>query len=335
MMAGGVGVVTFGQRLRELRKAKGITQRELARKAGISFAYVSKLETGVMSPPRQKIILALAKALGANDVDTDELFGLAGKMPPDLLKLIDCETIRMLRSLRHGDAPGQESAKSGWRVAELQVLATQGIWLKEPPGRKEDILRAIVENCPDGIAILGSELEIMYENPSAARIVGYEPGEFVDKDSLGLIHPDDMSRAAHRLTKLAQTPGGIDRGQFRVKHKDATWRVIDVIAINLLHNPAVRGILVSIREISRRLWDEGAWVKAAAASAMAKEYHLTKTEHRILSLITEGQSNPQIAAQLVVSPCTVRFHVSNILRKLGVTSRAEAAAVAVRRHLVN
>ena len=329
--------MTFGQRLRELRKAKGMTQRELAQKTGISFAYVSKLETGVMPPPRQKIILALAKVLGANNADTDELFGLAKKMPSDLLKHVDTQMIKMLRSLKHGEeTPAHELATLRRRIAELEASETQGIRLKELPGRQEDIFRALVENSPDGIVVLGTELEVIYENPSAARILGYESGEFVDKDTLGPIHPDDMFKAAHGLTKMIQTVGDTSRShaQLRVRHKDGTWRVVDVVANNLIHNPAVKGIIVAIREISRRFRDEGTWVEAAAASAMAKEYHLTASEHRVLTLIAEGQSNPQIAEQLVVSPFTVRFHVTNILRKLGVTSRTEAAAIAVRRHLV-
>jgi PAS domain S-box-containing protein len=325
--------MTFGERLRELRKAKGMTQRELAQQTGISFAYVSKLETGVMPPPRQKIILALAKVLGANNADTDELFGLARKMPSDLVKHVDTRVIKMLRSLMHGEeTPMHELATLRRRIAELEALETQGI----RPGRQEDTFRALVENSPDGIVILGSELEVIYENPSAARILGYESGEFVDKDTLGLIHPDDMFKAAHGLTKMIQTPGDTSssRVQVRVRHKDGTWRVVDAVANNLLHNPTVKGIIVNIREISRHSRDEGAWAEAAAASAMAKEYHLTESEHRVLTLIAEGQSNPQIAEQLVVSPSTVRFHVSSILRKLGVTSRTGAAAIAVRRHLV-
>ncbi len=200
-------------------------------------------------------------------------------------------------------------------------------------GRGEGLFRALVENSLDAIAILGSELEVLYENPIAARILGYESGEFVGKDVLGLIHPDDMSKTAHRLTKLAQTPGDTDRAQLRLRHKDGTWHVIDVVANNLLHNPAVKGIIVSVREISGRSRREGAWAEDVA-SAMAKEYHLTGSERRVLNLIAEGQSNLQIAEQLVVSPSTVRFHVSSILRKLGVTSRTEAAAIAVRCQLV-
>ncbi len=326
--------MTFGQQLRELRKAKGMTQRELAQKAGISFTYVSKLETGIMSPPREKVILSLAKALGSNDADTDELFGLAKKMPSALLRQVDAQMIRMLRSRGHGeDTPAHALVASQRRIGQPRASDIQHEPLGESLGGGEELFRALVENSLDAIAILGSELEVLYENPIAARILGYEPGEFVGKDVLELIHPDDMSKTAHRLTKLAQTPGDTDRAQLRMRHKDGTWRVIDVVANNLLHNPAVKGIIVSVREISGRSRSEGAWAEDVA-SAMAKEYHLTGSERRVLNLIAEGQSNLQIAEQLVVSPSTVRFHVSSILRKLGVTSRTEAAAIAVRCHLV-
>jgi DNA-binding NarL/FixJ family response regulator len=119
-----------------------------------------------------------------------------------------------------------------------------------------------------------------------------------------------------------------------VRHKDGTWRVVDVVANNLLLNPMVKGIIIVIHKISRYARDEQTWAEEEAALAMAKEYHLTETEQRVLTLIAEGKSNPQIAEQLVVSPSTVRFHVTSILLKLGVTSRTEAATVAVRRHLV-
>lgn len=58
--------MTFGQRLRELRIEKGMTQKELAAKAKIDFTYLSKIETSVMSPPRAKTILALARGLGVD-----------------------------------------------------------------------------------------------------------------------------------------------------------------------------------------------------------------------------------------------------------------------------
>jgi NarL family two-component system response regulator LiaR len=62
---------------------------------------------------------------------------------------------------------------------------------------------------------------------------------------------------------------------------------------------------------------------------------LTETEKKVLKLMVDGLNNPEIAEELVVSASTVKFHVSNILSKLGVTSRTEAVALAVRHNLVS
>ena len=323
--------------MKELRQSRSMTQGELAQKTAISSTYVSKLETGVISPPRQKIILALAKALGVNKSDTDELFGLARKMPPDLLANIDTGMIKTWRSLKKSkETPVRELAVLQRRVAKPETSDTQDTRLKELPGRQKDIFRALIETFPDGIVILGSELEVIYENPSISRILGYKPGEFIGKDTFAVIHPDDMPRVARRLTTMIHNPDDTgSHAQCRVRHKDGTWRVVDAVANNLLHDPIVKGIVIVIHKVSRRSRDERELVEEAAALAMAKKYHLTETEHRVLTLIAEGKSNPQIAEQLVVSPSTVRFHVTNILSKLGVTNRTEAATIALRRHLVD
>jgi DNA-binding NarL/FixJ family response regulator/tetratricopeptide (TPR) repeat protein len=60
---------------------------------------------------------------------------------------------------------------------------------------------------------------------------------------------------------------------------------------------------------------------------------LTSRERDVLALLVEGRTNRQIAQQLYISAKTVSVHVSNILAKLGVGSRAEAAAVARRQRV--
>jgi NarL family two-component system response regulator LiaR len=61
---------------------------------------------------------------------------------------------------------------------------------------------------------------------------------------------------------------------------------------------------------------------------------LTDREREILKLMVEGLSNPDMASRLFVSRSTVKFHVSNILMKLGASSRTEAVALAIQRRLV-
>jgi len=61
---------------------------------------------------------------------------------------------------------------------------------------------------------------------------------------------------------------------------------------------------------------------------------MTEREREILELMVDGLSNSEIAERLIVSQSTVKFHVSNVLSKLGVTSRTEAVALALKNHLV-
>jgi DNA-binding CsgD family transcriptional regulator len=59
-------------------------------------------------------------------------------------------------------------------------------------------------------------------------------------------------------------------------------------------------------------------------------FRLTDREREVLALVAEGRSNGQIATALFISPKTASVHVSNILAKLGVSGRTEAAALAHR-----
>lgn len=57
---------------------------------------------------------------------------------------------------------------------------------------------------------------------------------------------------------------------------------------------------------------------------------LTAREKAVLKLLVKGQANKQIAATLGISPSTVRRHLENILRKLNLENRVQAAVFAVR-----
>ncbi len=79
---------------------------------------------------------------------------------------------------------------------------------------------------------------------------------------------------------------------------------------------------------------EAARVLIKAATEPTQDEGLTSRELEILRLMVHGDTNPDIAEKLFVSRSTVKFHVSNILMKLGTATRTEAVAVAVQRRLV-
>jgi len=87
----------FGQKIRNLRKNKGLTLRELAKRVGINFTYLSKIETGKSGyTPSVKTISNLAKSLEADQV---ELMLLANKITPGLEEIArHKEIIQFLRT---------------------------------------------------------------------------------------------------------------------------------------------------------------------------------------------------------------------------------------------
>jgi transcriptional regulator with XRE-family HTH domain len=91
--------MNFGEKLRDLRKASGYSQRELAELLDVSFTYLSKLENNRMDrPPSEELIRKMAKELNAN---ADELLVLADRVPTDISGLIlgRPESIELLRSM--------------------------------------------------------------------------------------------------------------------------------------------------------------------------------------------------------------------------------------------
>lgn len=72
----------------------------------------------------------------------------------------------------------------------------------------------------------------------------------------------------------------------------------------------------------------------AALDAPAPGSDLTPREREVLALLVQGKTNDAIARELVISPATVRLHVSHILSKLEAANRTEAAAIATQHRLV-
>ena len=103
----------FGAKLRELRKRLSMTQRELAELVGVDFSYLSKIESGVVPPPSQKVISRIASALKA---DENELITLAGRIPPDIAQTLKNSKmaqrlVRVSNKIREGTEMSSQNLK--------------------------------------------------------------------------------------------------------------------------------------------------------------------------------------------------------------------------------
>lgn len=76
---------TFGQIIKDARKEKRITQRDLAKMIDVDFSYISKIETGALEPPSEAVINKIARIL---EIEPNELFISARKVPTEFKNFI-------------------------------------------------------------------------------------------------------------------------------------------------------------------------------------------------------------------------------------------------------
>ena len=154
---------------------------------------------------------------------------------------------------------------------------------------------------------------------------------------------DDLGGWRAVLTHVEQTTvpsyllpyAGLRVGQHLVAMRQRT-QAREILAVALERADALGARLVSdpIRALARRagieLVNDGPLASAAGPLA-----GLTAREGEVLQLVAAGRTNGEIGATLFISTKTASVHVSNILAKLGVSSRGEAAAIAYRNGLVD
>jgi diguanylate cyclase (GGDEF)-like protein/PAS domain S-box-containing protein len=128
----------------------------------------------------------------------------------------------------------------------------------------EAYFRSLVENARDLIIVINADLTTRYVTPSIERLLGYTPEELVGRGALDLLHPDDRGAAAEQLQRAPDEPEAGRPVQVRVRHRDGSWRIFEGIGRNLLDDPAVQGIIVNSRDITRRRANEEELERLAA-----------------------------------------------------------------------
>jgi PAS domain S-box-containing protein len=118
--------------------------------------------------------------------------------------------------------------------------------------RSERRFRKLAEHGNAVITLLDAAGLITYSTPTVTAALGYAPWENVGVAVLDLIHPEDARTAGPLFKEVLAYPGRVARGDFRVRHRDDSWRDLEVVAVNRLEDPDVAAIVVNYHDISER-----------------------------------------------------------------------------------
>jgi PAS domain S-box-containing protein len=141
------------------------------------------------------------------------------------------------------------------RIAELEA-ADKNV-KQDKAGESETYFQALVENCYDLIVVLDDEGSMRYVSPSSEELLGYKPDELVGRNPLEFIHPDDKVKIAQAWAEALQEHGGAAHSEYRIEHKDGSWRIFEAISTSLLDEPSVSGVVINVRDITDyRLMEE-------------------------------------------------------------------------------
>jgi PAS domain S-box-containing protein len=114
--------------------------------------------------------------------------------------------------------------------------------------------RLLIENAFDIITILSEEGVIIYESESISKILGYSPHERVGKKIFTdpIVHPEDLNTKKAAFQRALDDPEKIVRTEFRLQHKNGSYRDIEAVYLNLISNPRIEGVVATYHDITDR-----------------------------------------------------------------------------------
>ncbi|HEU4911607.1 MAG TPA: EAL domain-containing protein [Actinomycetes bacterium] len=119
-------------------------------------------------------------------------------------------------------------------------------------GSREKWFRSLVQNASDVITVVDVRGVVRFQTPSVTRILGHDPQQVVGTQVTDLLRPADARRLRTALATSARTPGRPVSLDFPVWAKDGSWRDTETTITSLLHDPDIRGLVLTTRDVSER-----------------------------------------------------------------------------------
>ena len=123
---------------------------------------------------------------------------------------------------------------------------------EEAPKGGEESFRYLVQNSSDVITLVGADGKVRYVSPAIERVLGYKPEERVGGTPFDLVHPDDAERARRLFEEGLRSPRVPLSIELRMRHKDGSWRHVEVTGTNLLGESGADAVVLNSRDVTAR-----------------------------------------------------------------------------------
>lgn len=120
---------------------------------------------------------------------------------------------------------------------------------EQPP---EKYFRELIQKALDVVAVVDRDGVIRFVNPAVERVLGFQPHALAGTSVFDLLHPDDAGRVKAELAGTVPCSEPKTPAEFRLRHKDGSWRTLEAVGRNLTGDPAAPEIAVSTRDITKR-----------------------------------------------------------------------------------
>lgn len=117
------------------------------------------------------------------------------------------------------------------------------------------LVRALIRNSFDIIKVVDRDLKTIFVSSSVKRVLGYEPRELLGTNPLDYVHPEDLAAATERMNNIART-GQMIQTTVRARHKDGSWRHVEVVVRDLRADEDIGGFVMNYRDVTERIDSE-------------------------------------------------------------------------------
>ena len=137
------------------------------------------------------------------------------------------------------------------------VEPERGRWAQRPNARcgkrANTAFRSLVQNSSEVVKITDLDGTLRYASPAFERVLGYDAQETVGKNVLDYVHPDDLQRVQEETQRALEDPDiNSNVVEYRFRHADGSWRYVESVGTYLLEDPAIKGVVINVRDITER-----------------------------------------------------------------------------------